>query len=66
MDKVLYVLGHDPNDRRSWSGICFSCNEQLRRHFDVDTLYVRNNLVDKLLGGGIQDAVNLPKKEVNV
>lgn len=35
--KIAYILTQDPRDKRSWSGICYSCLQQLEKHFDVET-----------------------------
>lgn len=47
MDKILYVVGSDPTDKRSWSGICYSCLEQLNRHYQVEQLVVSLNTIEK-------------------
>lgn len=44
--RIAYVIGQDPGDRRTWSGIGFSCLEQLRRFYDVDIVLGRNTLIE--------------------
>lgn len=48
MDKILYIVGNDPTDKRSWSGICYSCLEQLKKHYEVETLVISQNPIEKV------------------
>lgn len=49
MDKILYVVDSDPNDKRSWSGTIYGCMQQLRRFYDVETLCIKPDKLDIIL-----------------
>lgn len=62
MKKVAYVLSSDPNDKRSWSGTCFSTYEQLKRHYDVDVYIIKEDIIDKLWGIIIRNWMRITRK----
>lgn len=40
MKKILYVTAHNPENRKSWSGVLWSLNQELKKYFEVDNLIV--------------------------
>lgn len=49
MKKILYILGSDPMDKRSWSGTCYSCYEQLQRFYEVEVISIQPDRIDKII-----------------
>ena len=45
--KLIYIDGANPEDKRSWSGIPYNLVRQLKRHYDVEVLYLSETLKEK-------------------
>lgn len=45
---LAYVDAADPRDKRSWSGIPYNLVEQLKRHYDVEVIYLPDSPLVKL------------------
>lgn len=41
--RILYVTASDPNNRKSWSGVLWSINRELKKYFEVDYFQVSAN-----------------------
>lgn len=46
--KMIYIDGANPNDKRSWSGIPYNLVQQLKRHYQVEAIYMPDNKVEKM------------------
>ncbi len=46
--KLVYIDGSNPDDKRSWSGIPYNLVRQLRRHYDVDVVYLPETKKEKM------------------
>ena len=51
MKKILYVTSYDANSRKSWSGVLYSINQELKKYYDVNYLVVANPV------GGVLDKI---------
>lgn len=45
---LIYIDGNDPNDKRSWSGIPYNLVQQLKRHYQVETIYMPDTKFEKI------------------
>lgn len=43
MKKICFVSDKNPNDKRAWSGIFYSINEQLKKHYSVEYIIVNKS-----------------------
>ncbi len=53
MKKILYVTSYDANSRKSWSGVLYSINQELKKYYDVHNLVIASPV-----GGVIDRATN--------
>lgn len=47
--KIAYLVSRDPHDKRSWSGINYSCLQQLERYADVDIIIPQRDTFDTIV-----------------
>ena len=38
---LIYIDGANPEDKRSWSGIPYNLVQQLKRNYDVETIWLQ-------------------------
>lgn len=45
--KIAYVDGSNPTDKCSWSGTTYNLVDQLKRFYDVDVIYIQDNIIER-------------------
>lgn len=45
---LVYIDGANPEDKRSWSGIPYNLVQQLKRNYDVETIWLQETKAEKL------------------
>lgn len=45
---LVYIDGANPEDKRSWSGIPYNLVQQLKRTYDVETIWLQETKAEKL------------------
>ena len=45
---LVYIDGANPEDKRSWSGTPYNLVQQLKRNYDVETIWLQETKAEKL------------------
>lgn len=48
-EKIIFLTELNPNDKHSWSGTHYNCKCQLERFYHVDCLWIKDDLIDKIV-----------------